>query len=42
MNVLLVKWGINEGVEDFDRVRFDATIVDAPILHPTDSGLLWE
>ncbi len=42
MNVLLVKWGINEGVEDFDRVRFDATVVDAPIPHPNDSGLLWD
>jgi len=31
-----------DGVEDFDQVRYDSTVVDSAILYPTDSGLLWD
>jgi len=42
ISTAVVKLACDEGVEDFDRVRYDSTVVDAPILYPTDSGLLWD
>ena len=40
MQFLTVKTGLSIGLESGRKVRMDATVIDANIHHPTDSGLL--
>ena len=42
INRLLVTHAVDEGIETCRRLRSDSTDVDANILEPTDSGLLWD
>ena len=42
INRILVGQACEEGVDKGRRVRFDTTAVETNILHPSDSGLLWD
>ena len=42
INTAAIKRACADGYEDFDRVRYDSTVVACPIHHPTDSSLLWD
>ena len=33
---------INEGLEDLERVRSDATVIESNIHHPTNNALVWD
>lgn len=40
--VELNKIAINEGLEDFKKVRQDSTVVETNIHHPTNNSLVWD
>lgn len=40
--VELNKIAINEGLEDFKRLREDSTVVETNIHHPTNNSLVWD
>ena len=42
INRALVTHAVDEGIERCERMRSDSTDVDAHLLEPTDSGLLWD
>jgi len=42
VNVVLVRWAIEEGIEDARLARLDATVTESNIHEPSDSEQLWD
>jgi IS5 family transposase len=42
INDMVVKWVVAQGLDGGKKVRFDTTVVETDVHHPTDSSLLWD